>query len=1265
MSRNNETTRTVDAMGPDTESAPVGHSLTETSGRAPGKRMRTQGLSAATAAVQRKESQGSPTAALPDDGWTYVAYRPDVFSAPSDSPIQRKADSTSATVEAGGTPATSPEAPRETGSEAPLENPTTQEVETAIDTGQSAAVVLQKIAELAAQHPGWPQDCWNNVAVMVKIHNALSGDQMLRAFQLMGMPPDNDQRPLTRFNWIAPNATQASPQTFRAIFATASPAALDVALANDVVNVWLTTLAGTDPLTFFTHLQTGLTAAAATNQSFCEWMVQLSTPDQILRALAGTAAPVLTTMAGHFNAIPTGWAWLDTIDGTRLSPADHAALAGLRAVASPAGQTKIDAITSAVGPAAPLKAFADRMTDLRTAAAPANQILALIQQGTTVERLALLDDAPTATFIHTQCTGHPLQVYAVTTAERAQFMVKPAFLTIVLDRLPWGEALPLVSDRSYIDAVGPVLDTISGDMATWLGTMPASNSMSASEQMSVRALRLVIANAGNKITIFNHFGDSINPDIWATQAAAPVTATALENPLQSLDTLLAQPAPSGQEIVSMCGAAGADRQTIAADPVRMASIRAKTSNEEFYQALFALRMSLGDQITQLGLKGQSGPRIHSLINEADALSLGILVRNDAAVLIVKSQLPSQPLNLLRYDAPGALPADTMDYTEFRTWVLDATNPTQLVSAVAGTDALAAQFAAKFDARGWGWITRLPDGAALLPDERAGLDRLRARTAKPDAKRDIAAKLGDKTDVAVDAPTALGTLKTELAKPAASPATCLRLVTQLTDPAHKQDIITNHKADALRIFDDVQLGRFIMSLGLTLANQMVWMNDKGTATPATLQMLLARAGTADKIALFDDAQAITLLQGLSELGPVRAMGGMDAATLGGVAAKQRFWQWYVAKERPLELVHTVVGTAQVPVSIATIKTAALLNTFDELPRGTGLPPRYRGYVDQIMHGANDGDAQKKMFVARFGLSLTGDWTVTTPDDLLRLYDELASLPIAHVSNDKLLQIMNRHHAGGGTYDEGNRTANIGAATGTDETFYNGKAGQYTEKYFDHTVRHEVGHGVDALMGGKTDIVFNQAQWKEYPQSQLDDWLTSMNAWDPSGGPAPSAAEKQQIRDLIQEYVQAGGATIAGPSQPAMSLAGASHPWRRFPHVRVVREMDRNTTGLGYKNRYSGGGKVFSINYYYKRFMECSVRAGASAPRDYTMFAPSEWFADMYAEFYRSFDGVDDSKLGGNCPAWVKQWYLNNVHKVGGRTPHSLTGVQVPETKRVNH
>ena len=109
------------------------------------------------------------------------------------------------------------------------------------------------------------------------------------------------------------------------------------------------------------------------------------------------------------------------------------------------------------------------------------------------------------------------------------------------------------------------------------------------------------------------------------------------------------------------------------------------------------------------------------------------------------------------------------------------------------------------------------------------------------------------------------------------------------------------------------------------------------------------------------------------------------------------------------------------------------------------------------------------------------------------------------------------------------------------------------------------------------------------------------------------------------------------------------------------------GWGLKNlgTLNRGGKIFSINYYYRRFMECAATAGASIPRDYCMFSPAEWFADMYAEFYRNFNGIDDSRLGGNCPGWVKSWFMANVHTVGGRSPQQLHGTSLPPGERAHH
>jgi hypothetical protein len=198
--------------------------------------------------------------------------------------------------------------------------------------------------------------------------------------------------------------------------------------------------------------------------------------------------------------VANGWNWIDSIDGTTLTAAHQHAFTVLRATADATGQGKIDIVTAVQGPPAPEQPFAARMAALVAANAPGPQVLALIQLGTTVERLALLDDAATATFIHGACAGHPLQVYAVADAERGQFLQKNEFMKITLTRLAFGESLGFISNRAYIDQLGATLDAVSAEFATWLAAMPAANSMSAPEQMSVRAVRLVIGNAANKQT---------------------------------------------------------------------------------------------------------------------------------------------------------------------------------------------------------------------------------------------------------------------------------------------------------------------------------------------------------------------------------------------------------------------------------------------------------------------------------------------------------------------------------------------------------------------------------------------------------------------------------------------------------------------------------------------------------------------------------------------------------------------------------------------
>ena len=60
----------------------------------------------------------------------------------------------------------------------------------------------------------------------------------------------------------------------------------------------------------------------------------------------------------------------------------------------------------------------------------------------------------------------------------------------------------------------------------------------------------------------------------------------------------------------------------------------------------------------------------------------------------------------------------------------------------------------------------------------------------------------------------------------------------------------------------------------------------------------------------------------------------------------------------------------------------------------------------------------------------------------------------------------------------------------------------------------------------------------------------------------------------------------------------------------------------------------------------LRTSQVAPSDYSMYAPEEYFAECYVEYYREVDGTPEGqrKKGGVLPVWIKQWFDQHVDRV---------------------
>lgn len=1123
--------------------------------------------------------------------------------------------------------------------------------------------------------------------VATQMHSRLSGAQTYETLATLRHPAPGAGRVVTWVDHLRQATSAAPAAAYASTLSGADTGDLEQLLqgANNAALSAVLTALSQDPLTLFPSQQTGLSANACASQTFMTAVVTRSTAGQVWRAIQGTPAGQHAALCGTLNGIAAGWNWLDGLHAAGLGPAEHALLSALHPLANATAQGKITTINATAGVPTPAVPFATAFTAARTAATPptAAALRELLQTGTHAERAALFADSAKATFIFGILTADPLLELSIGPGDRQPYLEKNDFFLRVLNHtsMSWQQKLEVFCQRSYINALGPRFTANDAAVATFITTsVPALAQIPETFENDLRAITLVTTAPGiaaairtkfdDKASYSNHQGTGRTPDPEATQT-----------PLQRLDALIAQTPPPpnlGASLVSMLGALGPDRTTVAADATRMTSLRTRLSDEQWFQALIDLQVSLTQGLSELRAKGHTATRIQTLVTRATPVARVLALRSDDNIAMVRADVVQDPIGFMLQGA--ALESGSFDFAAWRNWVLESTAVPKLLDVLAGSVALATSFAPKLDAASaWGWLARVPDGAALSVAEKNALDRLRAATSQPPIAAQIRAKttavtapahpgvapgpVGPPGPVAPPA-TKLQQLQSEVAAAAPNAARILQLANEVT-ASERGTFATTERARLISILSAEQIVRFVRTLTAPIADKLGWVKDKGgTAPMSDVTALIALAPDSDRVALFDNATLITWLRGASRLGPLQTM-GLNESHIAALVSKQPFWDWVLDRQTGFELLRFVGASRNIPAALTVLVTINRWTLIDNLPAGSGLPPETRDQIDTIFPVNTDAALARKLFAKRFDVATSG-WAAANLDDIKRLYNDCKNLPIAHVANNPRLVSFNRGSGGGGNY-QNDQIANINQDDlATTDTMYAGTPNAHTENYFDHTVRHEIGHSVDAMLGSHTSLVYNTAGWKAHTLTAMDSWITAMDGWNAGGGATPTDPEKQQIRDLITQLVQSGGGTISGPNMGAPQLAPTGHPFQRYPQLKIVELLSRNAGTMVYvsPNRVVANGKVFSINYYYRQFMECTTNAGLNVPRDYCMFSPAEWFADMYAEYYRAYNGRDDGTLGGNCPGFVKTWFYQNVHLLGGRTPSDLHGRPRPRGQAVH-
>ncbi|MEO8702416.1 MAG: hypothetical protein ABI867_20400, partial [Kofleriaceae bacterium] len=395
------------------------------------------------------------------------------------------------------------------------------------------------------------------------------------------------------------------------------------------------------------------------------------------------------------------------------------------------------------------------------------------------------------------------------------------------------------------------------------------------------------------------------------------------------------------------------------------------------------------------------------------------------------------------------------------------------------------------------------------------------------------------------------------------------------------------------------------------------------------------------------------------------------------------RWWMFAAQPHFLVLDLVAThasarGKIAAALNAGESAALL-WLERLPPAAELTTQELHVLDLIQPSLTSADAFADLFKARFGVPLES----RDLKQLRSMYRIISRLPRSHVQQQRIREIA-VGSGDGGSWQSADRDKDgepdnqmiIGDGMqegGKKDEFHPGEkrhswdemkriygydddslkaqidAGRVlrtiehsTPMYYMKTQRpdrlttvvlHEIGHSIDNILGNRTEPVYGFAKWKSYPDGEFEKWASEMPGWS-----KVSTTDRTAIHEAWRNAFNAKAAV--------KDLVDHDHPARaaKYKGVGIV---DLANTGTNLHHQIDTvGGRAYLIDYSHAQYHSLAADAAASAPSDYSLTAPPEYFAECYVEYYREVDGSSGSlaKKGGALPGPVKQWFDGNVDKL---------------------
>ncbi|MBA3539586.1 MAG: DUF4157 domain-containing protein [Deltaproteobacteria bacterium] len=360
-----------------------------------------------------------------------------------------------------------------------------------------------------------------------------------------------------------------------------------------------------------------------------------------------------------------------------------------------------------------------------------------------------------------------------------------------------------------------------------------------------------------------------------------------------------------------------------------------------------------------------------------------------------------------------------------------------------------------------------------------------------------------------------------------------------------------------------------------------------------------------------------------------------------------------------LAESVKGTAvEVPVNYAGVKAAGkVLPTVTGLERGAKMGAGSKANLRQWFALETDAAVLEQMCAARFNVNMTGSgskahekgddpatlapWTV---DTIRHCWEVCERLPPEQVEQNPRFRHLLRNSASGNgnAYFWGDDVVmgtkagdNIGATTSASNQVYQaggqgaGSSAVAVNK-FNATLRHEIGHAVDAQLGIMDAMQgqLNCGGWIKY--SSYDAFVDAIIAAE-GGMSGHGYPDESQYKKAMKKAVKEKKDFLTALGEISMGALPAAAAFENKGPVRVVwtkglwsgspwyqDSWKTTATSRNFQRAYDDASSLYSFN--------ADIKASNRVTK-YQWRAPAEWFAECYQVYYAEQETGPDVPVGG--------------------------------------